>query len=161
LWLAILVLATPACSLILDFDTPLADSGPPPPDGGPDAAPRIDGGMDPYEPNDSASEATVIMPGTTAGPSISPAGDHDFYRFTLTETRDVTIDCNFIPTEGDLEMELLDGTLVVIDRSTNFSMDEQIVRSGAEALPMGDYFIRIFGFNDDFTNSYEIVLTVL
>src|SRR5687768_5847828 len=83
------------CSLILDFDQPLTDGGPAPPDGGPDGAPSQDSGADMFEPNNDYVTATVITPGTYGPLTIYPLGDLDYFRFTLTEVRDVTIDCNF------------------------------------------------------------------
>jgi hypothetical protein len=152
---------TSSCSLILDFDTPLTDGGPSPFDSGPDAVPVVDAGADMFEPNDDTASATVITPGTYEPLSIFPRGDVDYFHFTLTEMHDVMIDCNFTWQDGDLDMLLFNSAFMQIDQATHFDQDEHIYRTGASALPAGDYYIEVLGFENNFTNTYTLVLTVI
>ena len=151
------------CSLILDFDTPITDAGPPAADAGIDAIPRPDGGVDMYEAgngNNDFMTATPINPGTYDALSIYPKADRDYYTFTLAASQTVQIDCNFVPADGDLELVLYDSAVPanIVGSSMNFSIDEHIT---AGPLPAGTYFIEVYGFADDFTNSYQLVLTLM
>src|SRR5687768_13116216 len=155
---ALLALAT-GCSLVLDFDQSLIDGAPPPVDAGPDAAPAPDGGPDPSEPNNDSTTATVVTPGSLTPLSIFPASDVDFFRFNVAapDPHMVTIDANFIPTDGDLDLYLYDSTLLEIDHSENLMTDESITQT----LAPGDYFIKVQGFGGTNTNTYELVLTII
>jgi hypothetical protein len=48
-----------------------------------------------------------------------------------------------------------------IDQATHFDQDEHIMRAGATALTAGDYYIEVLGFENNFSNTYTLVLTVL
>lgn len=151
------------CSFILDFDdsqdnpafdASMADAGPVGDGGDPCAA---------YEPNDSLAQAFVLAGGTYAPIGICPAGDHDFFQFTVDGSQDVVIEALFTNAAGmDLEMRLYDGTGMVIDRSETFDSNERIERSavGGNLLAAGDYIIEIFGFNDTDQNTYTLNLTI-
>jgi hypothetical protein len=155
------VLLSGGCSLILDFDSPLTDGGPSPTDGGPDAPPTVDAGLDMFEPNNDFASATVITPGSYGPLTIFMMGDVDYFHFTLTEMHDVTIDCNFTWQDGDLDLLLFNSAFMQIDQATHFDQDEHIMRTGATTLPAGDYYIEVLGFGDQFTNTYTLVLTVI
>ena len=91
--------------------------------------------------------------------ALAPLGDHDFYRFTLEAPRDVVIDCRFRTADGDLDMALYDAAMTLVDASESIDDDEQIVRTGAEQLPAGDYFVEVYGFMDVRTNwDYRLVI---
>jgi hypothetical protein len=145
------------CSLVLDFGESLTAS-----DGGPDASADarpavVDAGPDPFGANNSFETAAVIEPGTYDGVTIYPIAEHDYFKFTLGATHDVTIDCLFTEVEGDLDMKLYDGAYQKIGNSNGYHDNEQIVKT---ALAPGDYYIEIFAFQDRFTNVYTLVLTV-
>jgi len=149
------------CSLIVTFDDPIADASP-----GADTAPTVDAGASDagaFEPNDTVLQAAVITPGTYAGLAIMPAGDHDWYKFSLAGTSDVTIDVLF--TNGavdDLDAKLYDMTPTPIANSSGIVDNEHIIRSAAmmNAIGPGDFYIEIFGAMNNRQNSYTLVLTV-
>jgi Bacterial pre-peptidase C-terminal domain len=150
-----LVVLVAGCSFLLDFDAPLdaADAGSP--DGLPD-------GADFAEPNDTFATAYVIGSGTKSGLSIAPRGDEDFYRFTLATPRDLVVILRFTQATGDLDLELYDSAQQRIGASTGNDDDEEIARTEALAnqLAAGDYYIRVFGFDGQYTNDYSLEIQV-
>lgn len=127
-WLpTLLILASPGCSLILDFS---------------DSAAPHDAAIDtPYtmeqcaydEPNDTLDTAAVIAPGTDTGPAaICPntAGtdDLDYYKLTVPAgTTSVTIELTFTTALGDLDLALFDGNGTMKAQSRGFGDGEKIV----------------------------------
>ena len=159
------LIALGGCSLILDFDVE-ADGGPG--DAGvADATPNGDAGPDPCdtgEPNDDISEAFSISAGTHSDLAICPAGDKDFYRFTLGEAQDLVIALTFdnMGGAGDLEMRLYDRLGAIVDGSMGFGNTERIERSLAmtNQLPAGDYSIEIYPFSASTQNTYSLDLAI-
>ena len=152
-----LALAGGGCSLILDFGESLGPDGGHA-DAGADARPpHPDAGADQYEPNDNFDNATPIEAGTYEGLSIYPVGDVDTYKFTLGATHDVDIKALFTEVDGDLDMKLYDGTYQKVAVSLGFLDNEEI----SKTLAPGDYYIQIFGFENRFSNSYTLVLTII
>jgi hypothetical protein len=156
------------CSFILDFDGDLTDAGPAPDSALPDVDPLApDAPPDPamiYEPNDSQQTAKAIVAGTTYGPiAIQPIGDHDFFSFTLDAPHDVTIDCTFVTSEGDLDLRLWDATMTKIGESAGFMDNEHIIKTTAMGgqLGAGTYVVEVYGFNNQRTNDhYALLVTV-
>ncbi len=152
------------CQLVLDF-SPRDDGGAPPADapgaadsGAGDAADLC--GV--LEPNEALAAALAVEPGTFQA-AICPAGDIDFYSFTVDGLQDLAIDVTFVAGPNDLELELLDAdTGGVLTVSTGVDGNERIERSKAVSgrLPVGTYAVRVFG-RDSATvqNDYEVVLT--
>jgi hypothetical protein len=168
---ALVGLSLCGCSLILDFDGDLVDGAPEPmvdadplaPDAPPDPATVL-------EPNNTMPEAATITAGTYGPMAVSPVGDHDFFRFTLTEAHQVTVEAQFTQSMGDLDMRLYDGTGTKIGESAGFVDNETIECTAASALKCmnrmmldaGDYYVEVYGFNNMQTNpSYLLVLTIL
>jgi hypothetical protein len=158
LWLA--VIGGGGCTAVLDFDWK-QDAGPPAPDADhtPDAPPL---GPDSFEPNEGHTGAPLITPGTIPDLSIFPATDVDFFQFTTVDMRDVTVEAQFQYTDGDLDLFVYRFDtglmqLVEIARSTNFSSDEALTIT---ALGPGDYWIKVQSFDNVFTNTYTLVLTI-
>lgn len=157
-----LAMALGGCSLILDFDVE-GDAGPG--DGG--LADASQDGPDPCEtgePNDDISEAFVISAGLLSDAAICPAGDKDFYRFTLGEAQDMVILLSFdnMGGAGDLEMRLYDGLGTIVDGSMGFGNTERIERSLAMSnqLAAGDYLIEIYAFSASTQNAYTLDLAI-
>jgi len=127
-WLpTLLILASPGCSLILDF----SDSAAPH-----DAAidtPYTKEQCDYLEPNDSLDTAAVIAPGTDTGPgaicpNMTGTDDVDYYKFNVpTGTATVTIDLTFTTALGDLDLVLFDGNGTMKAQSRGFGDGEKIV----------------------------------
>jgi len=177
LFVALGCLALSGCSLVLDFDGDLVDAAPEPDGPVIDAGPLLpDAPPDPatvLEPNNTMGEAALITPGTYGPMAIKPAGDHDFFKFTLDADHDVTVEIQFSQSNGDLDLRLYDGTGVKIGESAGVSDNETInctaaMKCGPNSmmnlgpLPAGDYVIEAYGFNNMQTNdSYLLVLTVI
>jgi hypothetical protein len=156
------LIALGGCSLILDFDVE-ADGGP----GDAGVADATRDGPDPCEtgePNDDISEAYPISAGTHSDLAICPAGDKDFYRFTLGEAQDLVILLSFdnMGGAGDLEMRLYDGQGTIVDGSMGFGNTERIERSLAMSnqLPADDYSIEIYPFSASTQNTYTLELAI-
>jgi hypothetical protein len=159
---ALAVIALSGCSLILDFDVDA--------DAGPGDAGLVDAGGDgpdpceTGEPNDDISEAFSISAGTHSDLAICPAGDKDFYRFSLGDAQDLIIVLSFdnMGGAGDLEMRLYDGQGNIVDGSMGFGNTERIERSLAMSnqLPAGDYSIEIYAFSASTQNTYTLELAI-
>ena len=154
------VLGGGGCSAILDFEW-TSDAGPPAPDADvtPDAAPIA---PDMFEPNETDAAATATAAGTYPNLSIFPAADVDFFTFTTTTMGDATIEAQFDYLAGDLDLYLYrfdaaQAMLVEVDHSTNFDQDESLT---VVALPPAQYWIKVQSFDNAFTNSYTLVVTV-
>ena len=151
------------CQLVLDF-SPRDDGGATPAD----ASGAVDSGASDavdlcgtLEPNNLLAEALPVEPGTFQA-AICPAGDIDFYSFTLDGLQDLAVDVTFVAGPDDLELELLDadtGGLLTI--STGVDGNERIERSPVVTgrLPEGTYAVRVFGRDSNVQNDYEVVLT--
>ena len=110
-----------------------------------------DGGGDDH--GDDRSSATVVaLPSETAG-RIEPGSDVDYFRFEVSETREVTIGTTGgLDTVGRLE-DSEGGRLASNDDSdsgTNF----RIQRS----LPAGTYYVRVGSYGSS-TGAYTLALT--
>ncbi len=152
------------CSLLLDFDNK-ADAGPQSDATAFDAG-GVEGdggdGCSSFEPNNDISTAVTISDGTTAPLGICPAGDRDFYKFTLTGGQDTTIIITFdnMGGSGDLEMRLYNGIGAVVESSNGFGNSETITRAAGTQLAAGDYIIEVFGFTNNVENAYSLELTI-
>lgn len=150
----------PACSLILDFsDNALVRDA------------SIDG---PYtqeqcdykEPNDALPLAAVI-PLTETGPGAICAGavdDHDFFRFTITNTT-LTIDVTYeMRATGDLDVKLYDSMGNVLSSSHSITGAERIVCPSTSAPPCpaisaGDYIFEVLPAVPGSVNAYTFAIT--
>ena len=148
------------CSLILDFDDP-----PAPPDAmQADAIPT--GACELGEPNEMRSEATVLEAATATQGGICEVGDHDFYSITVAADQTVTVEAAFTQdaAKGDLDLRLYDVAGNVVGRSASADSDERIVCPGASPpcsqLVAGNYFVEVYGFQDQMVNGYAITLTL-
>jgi Bacterial pre-peptidase C-terminal domain len=146
------------CQLILDFPA-LEEAGPADAstvDGGAPDAQDLCGFL---EPNNLLEEAGSILPGTFRA-AVCPAGDVDFYQFTLDGAEDLVVEVFFQAGANDLELELLDATSgEVLTVSTGGDGDEKIERSQAQfnRLEEGTYALRIFGRDAEVQNDYDVM----
>jgi hypothetical protein len=156
-----LILASPGCSLVLDFS---------------DSAAPHDAAIDtPYtadqcaygEPNDTPDTAAVIAPGTDTGPGAicpteSGVDDLDFYKFTVPAgTTKVTIGLQFTTALGDLDLVLFDSSATMKAQSRGFGDTEQIICPNAPGttplcptLAAGDYYFEVLPGLPGATNYY-------
>lgn len=137
---------TPACSFLLDFSAVQ--------DGGGDA-PYTQAECDYNEPNDSFSTAAIISLIDTGPAAICPpsvvggAEDHDFYRFTVTNTTTMTIEIRHeMSTSGDLDLTLYDSTGNMVTSSRLATGMEKITCPSSVSPPCpgvtaGDYVFEV------------------
>jgi hypothetical protein len=156
----VLVAITSGCSWILDFEGAPALG-----DGGGDA--NGDGGGDPTEPNDDFATATPITPGSYGPYLIEPSTDKDTFVLVLGDedggvgTHDLTLDLLFVQAQGDLDLKLFDGAMVVLAESAGFLDNERIERTAAlgNSLPSGTYYVQVVSFNGLRGNEYRLNVT--
>ena len=110
--------------------------------------------------NDTRVLATHLGSGATINldPTITPAGDVDFYQFVASETGTMDFQVYFeqnvgLPGDGDLDIQVLDNNGNVIDSSTS-SDDNERVRIAAVQGQI--YFLKVFGATGVEINTYEM-----
>lgn len=146
------------CQLVLDF-APLPDGG-----SGRDAAPADANALlcAESEPNDSL-DAAATAPAAAILAAICPAGDRDFYQFSVDGSQDVSILVTFTEGVGDLELSLHDSTTAeVLTISTGTDGDEEIVQreSLGNRLPAGTYAAEVFGRTGSEVTEYRLEVVV-
>ena len=100
---------------------------------------------------DSAS--TTLQPNDVVHAMISPAGDVDYWQFTLTESGVVTLETSgSTDTVGLLEHAI--GTPLSFDDDSGASLNFQI----QETLPAGTYYIRVTGYDAGSIGDYTLSL---
>ncbi|MEW6742270.1 MAG: pre-peptidase C-terminal domain-containing protein [Planctomycetota bacterium] len=107
------------------------------------------------EPNDDAANADPLVLGDVGHGSIDPAGDVDYWRFTVTEATGVVIAVNTPTSSLDPQVRLLDAAESELD----FDDDDGpgLDSRSVTFVPAGDYYIRINGYGDTSTGEYELV----
>lgn len=157
-----IVMLTPACSFILDFDEAA------PSDASIDA-PYTQAECDFKEPNDSIPAAMTIDPATETGPAaicaptMGNAEDADYYKFTASSAT-VTVGIAFMNRPGgDLDIKLYDAAGTMVSQSRGFGNGEMIVCPGASpscpTLAPADYVLHVFPAVPGSVNSYTIAIT--
>ncbi len=156
-----LTIASPGCSLILDFDSKL------PADAAIDTV-YNQAECDFDEPNDSITDAKDLAsaddgPAAICPPASGSPEDHDFYRFTATGAA-ATIKITFTNRSGgdlDLKLYTSDGTMVA--QSRGFGDGEMIACPGASPLcPMltaAPYVFEVLPGVAGSVNNYSIQIT--
>ena len=112
--------------------------------------------VDNYEPNNSTGAATVITLPASRNGLISPTGDNDYFRFTLSATGTINMGLSNLPADYDLNLRNSAGTIVA-SASAGGTTSESI--SYANAAP-GDYYAQVFGWNGANNASVCYLLTV-
>jgi hypothetical protein len=93
---------------------------------------------DSFEENDSSSQPHQLSGGDHAGLMVC-AGDDDYYE--LAVSGGLTVSIAFSHSEGDLDMELFDGSSS-IDSSTSIADSETVTAPSG-----GTYTVRVYGYN--------------
>lgn len=110
---------------------------------------------DAYEPDDTASNATRITPGTTQTHSLT-AGDFDMVYFTVTTAGTYTIETT---GSGDTVMGLFDSNGELIEMNDDISSSNRNARI-SRTLSAGTYFVGVMSYDETVTiSSYGITLT--
>ncbi|MDR4498946.1 MAG: matrixin family metalloprotease [Candidatus Scalindua sp.] len=116
---------------------------------------------DVYEPDNGSGQATAIIPGTPQTHSICPAGDVDWFKFTLPGDSGVVLETS--GSGSDTRMWLYDDNLSEIEfddkcGTNNFSRIDRVC--GTDSLPAGTYYAKIDETgSDNEIVSYDISLT--
>jgi hypothetical protein len=115
-----------------------------------------------FEPNNTRGTAHLISPGTYDSLAIDPRLDEDWFRFDLDQQNDVVIEILFTQATGDLDLGLVDSSGTEIQYSTGSVDNERIERSTASGGPIGPgtFYIHVYSFMGQDTNTYTLVLTV-
>jgi hypothetical protein len=116
---------------------------------------------DVFENNDSLASASDLgnLSGRLFRDNLSiEASDDDYYRFTLgaTGTPADGTSLAFTHTNGDVDLQLLDGNGTVVSSSTSVNDGERV--SFAE-LPAGTYYLRAYGFAGAANDNYTLSIT--
>jgi serine protease len=94
-----------------------------------------------YEPNNDSADAKIITTDVQQTHSIVPAGDIDWFKFTLTDISSVTIQTS--GTAGDTEMWLYDAYSVQISSNDDAPGGGLWSRITAPNLPDGTYYVKV------------------
>jgi hypothetical protein len=118
---------------------------------------------DAFEPNDQRATATnfaVTQPFYEFDQlSIHQAGNEDWYSFYLSKSGAAGhyVSANFEHSLGDVDLQLLDRNGLLVRSSTLAANEERISLAG---LPIGDYFIRVYGNSNARQQYYKLGLSV-
>jgi hypothetical protein len=123
------------------------------PSGSPSTCPDAD-----LESNNTLATATSLDSGTTLyGLAICPdATDVDYYTFTLTETKKVSVVIQYDVSQGVLSAELDDSNGDLKVAGTASSTGLQITGIG---FPAGTYYLKVSAGPDGTINNYEFQLS--
>jgi hypothetical protein len=122
---------------------------------------------DQYEPDDTVAGAAVISTnGTAQTHSIHAGYDVDWVKFTLTATRNVTIQTDGV-SGGDTEIQLYrasNGSVVQIpggyDDDDGSALYSKLVTADTGALTAGTYYVRVKDYGSDSAiSTYTIRVT--
>ena len=123
----------------------------------------VGGGLAPdfYEPNDTEATASALgtMTGCTAWNdpdlTLDTLFDRDYYAFDTTVQASIQVDLKFLHSQGNINMELLDGnTMQVLTFAGSFTDNERLV---LDMAPAGPYIVHVF-LRDTKANSYEMTI---
>lgn len=98
--------------------------------------------VDPYEPNDTTSQAYAIAMDTTYSSFIYSSTDVDYYKVTLNTAKSLTINLTNLP--GDYDLYLYNSSGKVVAKSEKGSTTAEAITYSAAA---GTYYIKVFGYN--------------
>jgi hypothetical protein len=156
--------ASGGCSLLLDFSSGAA------PHDAPADVPYTPGECAYGEPNDSATTAMAVTPGTDTGPAAicqATPPDEDWYKFSVpTGATAVTVSIQFVNQVGDLDLQLFSttDTQTPVGQSRGFSDGESVTCPGSSppcgTLAAGDYVFRVFPAEASALNHYTFAVAI-
>jgi hypothetical protein len=114
------------------------------------------------EPNDSLAQAfeTGIPERadsfTLSGLSICPVGDEDVFRFeVLASGTNVSVDVSFRPSQGALELDLLNQSGTSIASGAAPAGNPNVLRAAVSDLAVGAYYVQVRGAGNAVQNNYD------
>ncbi len=128
-----------------DYGMNIAISGAPPPQCSPDR----------YEPNESATAATALAPGSQANLSLCPS-DQDYYALNLVAGDQLTFSLSFTNAEGDIDLTLANPSGTQVGSSAGTGNSESISFTAAVT---GTHHARVHLYGDSGTvpgNTYSL-----
>lgn len=104
--------------------------------------------------NGSASGAALIPLNTDIKGLISPSGDNDYYRFTITTGGTATITLSTLPADYDMRLYSSNGTSQLAISQNGGTTTETITRT----YTAGTYYVRVYGYQNanNATNCYTL-----
>lgn len=111
---------------------------------------------DPYEPNDTRSQAYAINKGTTYNGYIGSTSDVDYFKFNQSSTGYIQVSLANLPYDYDLYLYNSSGTLVA--RSENSGTSSESISYNARKT--GTYYVKVIGYNSAYSTSTAYALKV-
>ena len=111
---------------------------------------------DPYEPNDTLNAAYAITKGTVYNAYISSSTDVDYYKFTQSSTGYINVSLTNLPKDYDVYLYNSSGTQVA--KSTKGGTSSESIRYNATRT--GTYYVKIIGYNGNYSTSTKYALKV-
>lgn len=104
--------------------------------------------------NGTSGGAATIPLNTDIKGLISPSGDNDYYRFTITTGGTATITLTTLPADYDIRLYSSNGTTQLATSQNGGTTNETITRT----YTAGTYFVRVYGYNNanNATNCYTL-----
>ncbi len=94
---------------------------------------------DALEPNDDQGSAAMVTTGAT--PNLQSCMDEDWYRIDVAGGDEITVELDFSPLDGDVDLQLRDAGGAVLASSTSVFSTEQVRHTVAAT---GTYYIRVW-----------------
>lgn len=105
-----------------------------------------------HEPNDTLSSCSfIVLDFYHPSLSLNDSADEDYFCFTLPIDSRLDVAVQFVHADGDIDLEVLDGTGLLVDSSTSLT-DGEVTGT---LLAAGDYAVRIFSPTGE-TNTYSL-----
>ncbi len=111
----------------------------------------------PPEPDDAAGDSlatTTELPASWTVRETLHSGDNDYWTFTTSTTRDISIILDELPTDYDLELYNAAGNLITYSENPA-SEAETITRT----LNPGTYIARVYPWSSPKTDNYRLTVT--
>ncbi len=113
------------------------------------------------EPGSTTADASALTLGVAAGGRIDPAGDTDYFSFTLAEPINIWVRAVGEPVGTDplqVAGELLDADSNTLHTYEASNFNDAIGFSGTNSLAAGAYYIKVTGTTDMSTAVYTIMV---
>lgn len=111
------------------------------------------GSGDLYEPNNTTAQAYVIASGTSYSSYIYTSTDVDYYKFTVSTAKSISINLTTLPKDYDLYLYNSAGTLVA--KSENGSTTSESITYSAAA---GTYYVKVSGYSSAYSATTKYTL---